>query len=164
MIDPALIPKKPQHQRFADRLLAGDAPADAYLAAGYKAASRKVAIRCAQRLAKTKGIQAYMRAVQAEAAQGAVASVRYKRELLFEIMDTPLMDIDPKHPTKKHGRLIKKYKSSELGIEIEKICPLKAMEIDNKLSGDDPEQNNMRALADAIASLASSTAIPTGKM
>jgi hypothetical protein len=163
MIAPDLIPKDPRHQRFADRQLAGDSLSDAYLGAGYKC-SPAAAKAAGMRMSKRKDVRAYIRAIQGEAAKGAVASVQYKREFLFLIMDTPLMDIDPEDTGRKHGKLIKKYESSEFGYKMEKYCALKAIEIDNKLSGDDPETNALADLAAAIQSLAPAGVLPTGKM
>jgi phage terminase small subunit len=165
---PIPLPKDPRHQRFADLVIEGIPAAQAYKEAGFKSKTAQSRATAASRLLKRKDVSAYIRAIQAEAAKGCVASVQYKRELLFEIMDTPLMAIDPDDPARKHGRLIRKFKRQSDEIretyEIEKHCPLKAIEIDNKLSGDDPETNSLRDLADAIGRLAPESGLPTGKM
>jgi hypothetical protein len=164
-IPPAFpLPKDPRHQRFADLVLAGEPAAKAYQEAGFKAKSAQSRATSASRLLKNAHISRYMEAIRQKAAEGAVATVRYKREFLFLIMDTPLMAIDPNDPKRKHGRLVKKFKASEFGYEIEKHCPLKAIELDNKLSGDDADSNATAALAAAISSLAPLSPLPTGKM
>ena len=165
---PELIPKNPAHQRVADLWLSGVPIADAYKQAGYRPTTKDSAQHAGQLILRRKDVKTYVAAVQMKAAEKSVATVAYKRELLFKIMDTPLLAIDPDDKALTHGRLIKKFKrvTSEFGetYEIEKHCPLKAMEIDNKLSGDDPETNALADLAQAIAALAPSTVLPTGKL
>ncbi len=150
------LPKDPRHQRFADRVLAGDSLTDAYLTAGYKA-SRDAARKNAKRLRDRTDVTAYIEAVQQQAAEGAVASLRYKREFLFQIMDTPLMDIDPHDPERKHGRLLKKYKrsASETGEseEIEKLDPLKAIALDNELAGHKAPEKHEHTTDDALGAI-----------
>ena len=54
--------------------------------------------------------------------------------------------------------MIKKFKitTTETGgtEEIEKLDPLKAIDLDNKLAGEDPESNAIGSLADALAGIA----------
>lgn len=154
------IPKEPRHQRYADNILAGHTGQDSYRMA-YLPSTPKLTKESAdnghKRLKKHPEVIAYLRAVRAASATATVASLQYKRELLFEIMDIPLMAIDPNDPKRKYGRLIKKFKrtNTESGEtwEIEKHCPLKAIELDNKIAGDDPESNLMGELALALQSL-----------
>jgi hypothetical protein len=161
-------PKNPAHQRIADLWLNLVEPADCYLQAGYKAKSRAVAAHSANRVLNRADVKRYIAAIQAAAAVVSVATVAYKRALLFEIMDVPIMRIDPDCSKETHGRLIKKFKrvTNDIGEtwEIEKLCPLKAMEIDNKLAGDDQETNALTEIAKALAALAPATTLPTSKM
>jgi len=77
--------------------------------------------------------------------------------LLCRIMFTPLRSINPDDPDFKDGDLLKKYKRvvTETGevVEIEKLDPLKAMELDNKLCGEDSESNAMASLSVALQAL-----------
>lgn len=166
MIDSTLIPKNPQHQRFADRILAGDSLVDAYLAAGFKC-TRNSAMHAGKRMVKRKDVSAYIRAVQAVAATSSVLTVIEIREYLARVVRKPITTLTLDED-EKDADLIKAYTINETekstSKRIEKYDALKAIEIDLKLSGNDPEQNNMRALADAIAALAPASPLPTGKM
>jgi phage terminase small subunit len=148
------VPKDPRHLKFADYVLNGDPPAKAYGKAGYNAKSPQSRATAAGRLLKNVDIARYMEAVRQEAAKGKVLTLQDKREFLARIVMTPLMSIDPRG---KDGDLIRKYKmtTTEAGgmEEIEKLDPLKAIDLDNKLSGDDPESNATAGLAAAIAGL-----------
>lgn len=148
------ILKDERHRKFADLVLDGVKPAQAYKRAGYKALTPQSRATAAGRLLKNVDIDRYLTAVRRHAAEGAVLSLRDKREFLARIVMTPLRKIDPDG---KDGDLIKKYKviTTEAGEteEIEKLDPLKAIELDNKLSGDDPESNAIESLADALAGL-----------
>lgn len=162
------LPKDPRHQRFADLILAGMAQHEAATKAGFTS-RRESAYVTGKRLAKRQDVQAYLRAVQAEAAKGAVLSATEKREFLARIVRTPLMSIDPDAHDLKDGDLIKKFKraTTETGEtwEIEKLDPLKAIAEDNRLSGDDPEANSLAEIAEAIARIGAANAgLPTGKM
>jgi hypothetical protein len=171
--DPSIpLPKDPRHQRFADLVLIGEPAAKAYKEAGFTAKSPQSRAANASRLLKRRDVCAYMAAVRGQAAKGTVATLQYKREFLFEIMDTPLWAIDPDDPGRQHGRLLKKvkrrYRTGDDEIEycfeeIEKHCPLKAIEIDNKLSGDDPESNFYDSFREALSAL-NEGPLPTGKM
>lgn len=92
--------------------------------------------------------------MRAASSAGKVLSLQTKREFLFRIVTTPLMGIDPRGPD---GDLILKYKNTitESGgsEEITKYDALKAIDLDNRLSGDDPESNALGSLADALAGL-----------
>lgn len=166
--DPAIpLPKDPRHQRFADLFLIGEPAAKAYKEAGFTAKSPHARSANSSRLLKRADVRAYMDAVRKQAAKGTVATLQYKRELLFEIMDTPLMAIDPDDPGRKHGRLLRKFKrtTTEIGEtwEIEKHCPLKAIEIDNKMAGEDSESNLYDELAKVFSTF-SEGPLPTDRM
>ena len=144
----------PRHQRFADLVLNGQQPSKAYSGAGYSAKSPQSVATCAKRLLNNVEVARYLKVMRQRAAQGMVLSLQAKREFLCRIVTTPLMGIDPRG---KDGDLILKYKNTitELGgsEEIVKLDPLKAIELDNKLSGDDPESNAIGSLASALAGL-----------
>jgi len=167
MIAPELIPRNPAHQRFADRHLAGDSLVDAYLAAGFKC-TRTSAMHAGKRLFKRKDVQAYIKAIQASAADDSVLTLLERRRFYARIVRTPIMAIDPEHPEHKDGDLIRKYKRTtdefKDNWEIEKLDPLKACELDTKAAGEDTEANGLSELAAAISSLGSAGPIPTGKL
>ena len=150
------IPKDERHRRFADFILDGMGAATAYKKAGYTAKNAQTASSCSTRLLKNASIQAYLNAMRQRAAAGKVLSLQAKREYLFRLVTTPLMTIDPRGPD---GDLIAKYKNTitESGgsEEIVKYDALKAIDLDNKLSGDDPESTALGSLAQALAGLAS---------
>jgi phage terminase small subunit len=167
MIDPALIPKNPAHQRFSDRYLAGDSLVAAYLAAGFKC-SRDSAYMGGKRMLKRKDIQAYIKAIQSQAADDSVMTLLERRRFYARIKRTPIMAIDPNHPQHKDGDLIRKYKRTtdefKDNWEIEKLDPLKACELDTKAAGEDTEANGLSDLAAAIRSIGSASPIPSGRM
>jgi phage terminase small subunit len=163
------LPKDPRHQRFADLVLGGMAAAEAHRKAGFKGSTPQSRATSACRMLKNVHIVAYMAAVRQESALDTVLSVLEKREFLARIVRTPLMAIDPHDPQRKDGDLIRKYKRTEneesSHEEIEKLCPLKALAEDNKLSGDDPEANAAAALAEAFAQIAAkATTLPSDRM
>lgn len=149
------IPKDPRHVKFADMVLDGVPAAKAYKQAGFKAKNAQTAAASSSRLLKNANIRQYMEAIQRQAADGKVLSLRAKREFLCRIVSTPLMSIDPRGPD---GDLILKYKNTVTeggrSEEIVKLDPLKAIELDNKLCGDDPEANAMASLAQALSGMA----------
>lgn len=162
------LPADPRHQRFADLVLEGTPHRDAY-AALYPDAKPASRNPLAARLLSRRDVQAYMAAVRQEAAQGTVLSVLEKREFLARITRTPITDLCPQ--TGKNADLIKSYTltESESGttVKIERFDALKAIDADNKLSGDDPDTQTLASLAQALASLATQTAtspLPADKM
>ena len=165
MKTPIPLPKDPRHQRFADNLIAGMSASEAYVAAGFKA-SKATKGSAAGRLKKSRAVRDYMDAIRQASAVSTVLSVIEKREFFARIVRTPITKLDPDN--EENGDLIKSFakNESEMGssIRLEKLDPLKAIELDNKLSGDDPETNSLRDLADAIGRLAPLSGLPTGKM
>lgn len=148
------IPKDPRHLAFADLILSGEKPSKAYREAGFNAKSAATCATNSGRLLKNADISAYLHAMRQLGAKAKVLTLQAKREFLFRIVSTPLMSIDPRGPD---GDLILKYKNTvtESGgsEEITKYDALKAIDLDNRLSGDDPESNALGSLADALAGL-----------
>jgi phage terminase small subunit len=148
------VPKNPLHVKFADFVLNGDKPAKAYQKAGFQAKTAASRATNAGRLLKNADISAYIKAMQEASTTDKVLTLREKREFFARVVRTPLMEIDPHG---KDGDLIMKYRNTvtEDGgqVEIVKVDPLKAIEADNKLSGDDPESAAMAGLAEALAGL-----------
>lgn len=156
------LPKDPRHQRFGDGLLEGINATDAYLAAGYKV-SRDIARKNATRLAKSPQVKAYTEAVRAAAATDAVLSLEEKRLFCASIVRTPITALRPDDPSDPKNVLIKKwvrrYSTEGSGEDareyctetLEKLCPLKAIDLDNKLSGDSPDDNFVSQFASALA-------------
>lgn len=149
------LPKDERELKFANLILDGMGAASAYRKAGYTAKNVQTASSCSTRLLKRASIAAYLNAMRQKAAAGKVLTMQAKREFLCRIVNTPLMGIDPRGPD---GDLILKYKNTitENGgsEEIVKLDPLKAIDLDNKLSGDDPETSAIGSLAQALAGLA----------
>lgn len=157
--------KDPRHRKFAELVLNGETPAKAYGLAGYNAKTPQSRATAAGRLLKNVDIARWLAAARAEADKGVVLSLQAKREFLARIVMTPLLAIDPNDPHRKDGDLLKKYKRNVsirgedetiVTEEFEKLDPLKAIDLDNKLSGDDPESSAFSALADAMAGLGGS--------
>lgn len=148
------VPKDPRHLAFADFILAGEKPSKAYRDAGFNAKSAATCATNSGRLLKNADIKAYLHAMRQQGAKAKVLTLQAKREFLFRIVTTPLMGIDPRGPD---GDLILKYKNtiSDNGgsEEITKYDALKAIDLDNRLSGDDPESNAIGSLAEALAGL-----------
>jgi len=159
------LPAEPRHQRYADLRLRGLSTFDAYIGAGYKA-KRQSAQHAAKRLEKRKDIRDYMQAIKEQAADATCLSVLEIRQFCARIVRTPITKLDVEKEA--DSDLIKSYSKTETelsnSIRLEKLDPLKAIEIDMKLSGDDPETNAQSQLAAAIASLAPASALPEGKM
>jgi phage terminase small subunit len=167
--NPIRLPKDPRRQRFADLILGGMRAPEAYKKAGFKAVKPASLHTVSSRLLKNVEVQAYLADVRQQSAKATVMSVAEKREFLARIVRTPLRAIDPNDPDHKDGDLILKYKrtASETGEmeEIVKLDPLKAIDQDNKLSGDDPEANALGSLAAAIAALGVSAGpVPEDRM
>lgn len=148
------VPKDPRHLKFADLVLNGEQPSKAYKMAGYNAKTLQSRSTAAGRLLKNVEVSRYLDAMRKEACKGKVLTLQAKREFLARVVLTPLLSIDPHGPD---GDLIVKYKNTvtEEGgvVDMVKVDPLKAIDLDNKLSGDDPESNATAGLAAAIAGL-----------
>lgn len=163
------LPKDPRHQRFADLVLGGMSAPEAYRKVGMKVGTAASARTLASRLLKKVDVVAYMAAVRQEAAKGSVLSLQEIREFHARIVRTPLRAIDPNDPTFKDGDLIVKYRYKASGEdvveEIVKHCPLKAIAMDLKMSGDDPEANALQQMADAFSNLgAQAGTLPVDRM
>jgi hypothetical protein len=154
------IPKDPKHLAFADFVLSGEKPSTAYREAGYNAKSAQSLATCAKRLLNNVEVATYLHAMRQAGAKAKVLTLQAKREYLYRLVTTPLMSIDPRGPD---GDLIAKYKNTitENGgsEEIAKYDALKAIDLDNKLSGDDPDSNAVGSLAQALAGLAGGGAV-----
>lgn len=159
----APLPQDPRHQRFADLLLRGRDHGAAYLGAGFKC-SKKSAQANATRLLDHPEVRAYLDHIRQAAATASVMTVQEKREFFARIKRVPLAKIDPNDPNDPNADLIlsldrKTLEGNEKNPEawivekFKKLDPLKAIDLDNKLSGDDPEATAMQALATALASL-----------
>lgn len=165
------LPKDPRHQRFADLVLRGRALVDAYLEAGFKC-TRRAAHASANRLLGKADVAAYIAAIQqaaaARAAEDSILSVMEKRRFLARIVRTPLARLDPRNPDDPNGDLVKSYALNEgetsRSERIEKLDPLKAIEIDNTLSGDDGQKDMAALLTSALATLAVRSPLPDAAM
>lgn len=162
---PIPLPKDPRHQRFADLWLRGKGLAEAYMEAGFKC-SKKSARAAAARLKKQPDVSAYIAAIQTEAKDETLMTVIEYRRFFARIKRTPITKLDPHQ--EQDADLIKSFSESatESGtsLRIEKLDPLKAIEMDMRLSGEDPEQNSLKQLAEALAALGGAPPVPTDKM
>jgi hypothetical protein len=161
------LPRDPRHQRFADLLLRGSSLVDAYLSAGFKC-TRASANQNAKRLRKNPEVDAYILSIQAAAADDSVLSVQEKRTFLARIVRTKLAALKPGDEDDPNGDLIKSYASTEsessTSVRFEKHCPLKAIEIDNKLDASSPENESAMELTNAILALAGKSVLPEDRM
>jgi len=162
------IPRDPRHQRFADRVLAGESLVNAYLAAGFKC-TRETAHANAKKLRKRPGVAKYIRSVQLHAADETTLTVLEIRKFLARIVRTAITSIDLMDTNRKNHDLIRKFKrtESEHGIteEVEKPDPLKACELDMKLSGGDPMADSSHAFSEMLAEIGrNQPVLPTDKM
>ena len=151
------IPKNPRHQRFADRVLAGDNLITAYVAAGYRAVPHDKGSR-ATRLRKRKDVAEYIRAVQQRAADESTLTLTEIRRFLARIVRTPLTQLHPDQP--ENADIIKVIARTASSTRLEKLDPLKAIEIDLKLTGRDPETNLLQQMAKALETIPAPGPVP----
>jgi hypothetical protein len=152
------IPRDPRHQRYADNILAGHTGQDSYRMA-YAACTPKLTPASAdtghKRLKKNPEVIAYLRAVRAATASATVLTVTEKREFLARVVRTPITELQIEGES--GGDMIKSYSISESessrNVRIEKHDPLKAIEIDNRIAGEDPTTNLLTELAQALQCL-----------
>lgn len=168
-LPPIVPPANRRHQAFADAWLGGANDAEAYITAGYHPKTKKTAHNSGSRIRTRSDVSAYIKAVQAKVArERAVLNHLEIRTFLARIVRTPLPRLNPENPTDENGDLIKSYHLSETEASctrrIEKLDPLKAIEIDLKLTGDDPEAGAISQLAEALAALGTRNSLPTGTL
>lgn len=153
-------PKDPRHKKMADLFLARGNQTDAYLDAGFNCTNRNSAGAAAARAFARVDVQAYIRAVQKLSTDATVLTIIEKRQFLARVVRTPITALDPKK--EENADLIKSYtvetNSLSTKTRLEKHDPIKAINLDNQLSGDDSAANATNHLADAIASLAAGEA------
>jgi len=143
-------PRNPRHQAYADHLLSGMTQGDAYLAAGFRCAPQHARSQAA-RLRKRPDICRYMEAIQARAADESTLTLTEVRRFLARIVRTPLTALDPE--SDRNADLIKTIARTSSSTRLEKLDPLKAIEIDLKLSGQDPETSLLKQISRALEGL-----------
>ena len=176
---PLPLPRNPRHQHFAELVLQGRNQSDAYVEAcviGDKELTRESIWNGACRLMHRPDVAAYIDAVRKQSATGAVLTLTEKREFLARVIRTPITTIDPHDPRDPNRDLVRKVKRRFLAKkegderveyiveDMEKLDPLKAIELDNKLSGNDPETNTMKQLSEILAGIAAGTTLPGERM
>lgn len=154
-------PKNPRHQLFADRVLAGDTLAGAYLAAGYRAAPGSAAAG-GTRLRKQPDVARYIRGVQKRAADESTLTLTEIRRFLARIVRTPLTALDPE--SLRDADLIKAISRTSATTRLEKLDPLKAIEIDLKLSGQDPETSVLKQISRALEGIPAPEPVPQDRL
>ena len=156
------LPAKPEHQRFADLRLAGKSLNEAYTGAGYK--PTRGSASNAKRIEKRDDVKAYMTAVRQQAAQASVMDMQEKRLFFARIVRTPITAINMDDPDDPNHDIVKKFKrrvkegneaDPEAWIydEFEKLDPLKAIELDNRLDEEDPETKALDEMAKLFSTL-----------
>lgn len=155
------LPKDPRHQNFADRVLAGENLVTAYLAAGYKGTPISASSNAAK-LRKRKDVAAYILAIQGRAADSSTLTLMEIRRFLARIVRTPLTELGPDQP--ENADLIKTIARTASSTRIEKLDPLKAIELDLKLTGKDPETNLLHQMAKAMEGIPAPTPIPEDRL
>jgi hypothetical protein len=160
MTPPAIpIPRDPRHQRYADGILDGLQGREAYRLA-FRPSTPKLTIASAdtghKRLKKNQEVINYLRAVRAASATSTVLTVTEKREFLARVVRTDIttLSIDGGG---KDGDMIKSYSVNESessrNVRLEKHDPLKAIDLDNRIAGEDPTANLLTELAQALQNL-----------
>lgn len=161
------LPRQVRAQRFADLILSGASQAEAYRAVGFQAKSQAAIATNAHKLANRSDVAAYMEWHRQASATETSLTLKEKRDFLARVVRTGIGDLDHS-PQSKTGDLIAAVviNESEMGssIRITRLDPLKAIEIDNKLSGDDPEAEALADLVSAIKNIANPGPLPTGKL
>lgn len=160
------LPKDPRHQRLADLTLTGEmSRAEAYgkIYPTSKKTSRNPA---AAKILKRADVKAYIAAIRQHTTTDRTLTFQEKREFLARIVRTPITALST--DSEKNADLIKSYATSETEISnstrLEKYDALKAIEIDNRLAGDEAETTLERELAAALAALKPSSPVPDDKM
>lgn len=165
MIDRPTPPTNPRYLLFANELLKGSSQVDAYRTAGFKARSAAAAKVGATKLRKHPEVAAYLKACRQQAANQAALTLAEKRAFLARIVRVPITAIDP--DKQANADLIKRYTTHDTAVgtttSIEKHDPLKAIEIDNKLSGEDPTTASLQAVAEALGRLGGGV-LPQGSL
>lgn len=152
------LPRDPRHQRYADNILAGHTGQESYRMA-YAACTPKLTPASAdtghKRLKNNPEVVAYLRAIRAASATSTVLTVAEKRAFLARVVRTPITELDIEE--QRGGDMIKSYSISESessrNVRIEKHDPLKAIDLDNRIAGEDPTTNLLTELAQALQCL-----------
>ena len=175
---PLPLPRNPRHQHFAELILKGYIQSDAYIEAcgGKRQITRESACKGGNRVLERPDVTAYIDAMRKQSSTGAVLTLTEKREFLARVIRTPLTTINPHDPRDPNRDLVRKVKRRFLAKkegderveyiveDMEKLDPLKAIELDNKLSGNDPETNTMKQLSEILAGIAAGTTLPGERM
>lgn len=160
------IPNDPRHQRFADNWLLGMKTCDAYMKAGFECTNKASASASAGRLLRTKAVREYIKAMQKQTVTSTTLTLIEIREFCARVVRTPITKLDV--DSDENGDLIKSYSKNESelasSLRLEKHDPFRAIEIDLKISGDDPHANALEALAKEIGKLGRMNPLPDGKL
>jgi phage terminase small subunit len=156
---------KPSHLTFAQAIASGTPKGEAYLLAHPKVKPRTAQAN-ATRLLKHPDVKAFLARVEAEAEslalESTVLTVTEKRQFLARIVRTPLSEDMPADLIKSLARTEGELSSST---RIEKLDPLRAIQIDNDLAGEGAGAQTLRELTEALANISQNKSpIPTGKL
>jgi hypothetical protein len=147
--------KNARHHKFATAVLRGMSLGDAYYAAGYRCKDYHTYQLHGSKLRKHKQVAAYIEVAQRNTADDSMLTLAEKRRFLARIVRTPISAIS----WDENADLAKRICDTH----VEKFDPLKAIELDNKMSGDDPTADAMKQIAQAIGALGGSV-LPQGKL
>ena len=135
-----------QQRKFAQNLVKGMSQTEAYLKAGYKVKSSKVAAEAASRLSKNVQLSRYVDELRAKVEDKTLLTIAEKRAFLANLIRTPVGEVDEKSP------LAQEVHIGQDGIKIKMADKLRALDLDSKLAGDyAPQQVELTgSLVDAI--------------
>lgn len=157
------LPRDARIQRYCDGILEGLEGWQAYKQAFPDCKTKGSAHTGHKRAKGRPDVKRYLESVRQRQASEAVLSLTRKREFLCRIVTTPLTSIDLDSPTRKDHDLLRKFRrsSTEAGesVEMEKLDSLRAIDLDNKLAGEDSGTNGLAEFAHALANL-KHTALP----
>lgn len=147
-----------KHQKFAERVAAGDTPPKAYKAA-YPKASASSANSLGSQLFKNVNIKAEVQRLRlAVHKKGLFLEMEEKRQFLADAVRTPAGKIHKDHP------LCQSYKITADGIEIKTVDKIRALIVDNDLAGQGAQAGADKAimsLADRVAGIRNHRKLPT---
>lgn len=150
-----------KHQKFAERVAAGDTPPKAYKAAYPKASAVSVdslSSKLTKNLKVKEEIVRLRHRIQ-ESAGGTVLSEIEKRQFLADVVRTPVGKIDKDHP------LCQSYKVAADGtVKIKTVDKIRALIVDNDLAGQGAQAGADKAimsLADRVAGIRNHRKLPS---
>ncbi len=119
-----------RHERFAQLVAEGDPAGVAYVKV-YRA-SAQCGSASASRLLRNVNVRERISGLQKEAAKGTVLTLAHKREILHDIVTSPLSDVNEHSPLCQYAEVGKNGKVKKMTMPDK----LRALELDAKLAGE----------------------------